>query len=87
MRISFCHGQMPNASGFGHGMCQKRATLASGRFFLDQPREEGEMVVLDEDQRGFLAGDLLQQGLRELLVHLLVLQIQSSRRNDRAGYG
>ena len=27
-------GQMSNASGFGHGMCQKIATLASGLFSL-----------------------------------------------------
>ena len=33
-RISWCHGQMPYASGFGHGMCQKMATFASGRFSL-----------------------------------------------------
>ena len=26
---SRCHGQMPNASGFGQGMCQKIATRAS----------------------------------------------------------
>ena len=32
--ISWRHGQMPYASGFGHGMCQKMATFASGRFSL-----------------------------------------------------
>ena len=26
-----CQGQMPKASKFGHGMCQKIATRASGR--------------------------------------------------------
>ncbi len=30
-RISSCHGQIPNASKFGHGMCQKSAIRASGR--------------------------------------------------------
>ena len=33
-RISVCQGQMPNASALGHGMCQKSATWASGRFSL-----------------------------------------------------
>ena len=31
---SGCQGQMPKASKFGHGMCQKIATRASGRSAL-----------------------------------------------------
>ena len=32
--MSLCHGQMPKASGFGHGMCQNSDTRASGRAVL-----------------------------------------------------
>ena len=46
-----CHGQMPNASGFGHGMCQKTPTCASGRACLDHARQQREVIVLHEHDR------------------------------------
>ena len=50
-QLARCHGQMPNASGFGHGMCQKVTTVASGRRSLEQPRQQREVVVLHEHDR------------------------------------
>jgi hypothetical protein len=34
VRISRCQGQIPNDSGLGQGMCQNKATLASGFSFF-----------------------------------------------------
>ena len=45
-----CHGQMPNASGFGHGICQKIATRASGRAALIKLRQQREVIVLHKHQ-------------------------------------
>ena len=45
-----CQGQMRKASGLGQGMCQKIATRASGRAVLDQPRQQSEVIILDQHE-------------------------------------
>jgi hypothetical protein len=43
------HGQMPNRSAFGHGMCQKVMIVASGSRSRIIRGSEREVVVLHED--------------------------------------
>ncbi len=40
---------------------------------LDQPRQQREVIVLDQDQRFFHVGDFLQHGLGEFFVHALII--------------
>ena len=63
-RISLRHGQMPNASGFGHGMCQKVRMVARGSLLANHRGQQGEVVVLDQDDR-ILAVRFGHHGIRE----------------------
>ena len=55
---------MRNASRCGHGMCQKWLMIASGRRVLQNSREQGEVVVLDQHDGG-RPFDLLEDGFGE----------------------
>ena len=71
-RISRRHGQMPNDSGFGHGMCQNVRMVAFGQFRADHRGQQGEVVILHQHHRVFAAG-LGHHGIGEALVHRAVL--------------
>ena len=45
------HGQMPNDSGFGHGMCQKVMIVAPGKRSRIMRRQECEVIILDQNHR------------------------------------
>jgi hypothetical protein len=88
---SRCHGQIPNDSGFGHGMCQNSATRASGRASFNKARKEREVIVLRHHHRLLEGLDLLQRRARELLVGAAVVQpVLGPERSDacaRCGTG
>ncbi len=71
-RISAAWGQTRNASRFGQGMCQNWADHDVGPLLPDHPRQEREVVVLDEDEPGLVL-ELLEHGLGEPGVDPLIV--------------
>ena len=58
---------MPNASGFGQGMCQNVMIVASGSALADHARQQGEVVVLHQHDR-VVGARLLDHGVGEAAV-------------------
>ena len=71
-RISRRHGQMPNDSGLGQGMCQKVRMVARGSLLADHRRQQREVVVLHQHDR-VLAARLGHDGVGEALVDVAVV--------------
>ena len=76
-RISRRHGQMPNDSGLGQGMCQNVRMVAFGSFSRTIARQQREVVVLHQHDRVVAArlghhrvGEALVDGLVGLPVRL-----------------
>ena len=68
---SLRHGQMPNDSGFGHGMCQKVRIVARGSCARTIAGSKREVVVLHQHDRVF-AARLGDHRVGEALVDRLV---------------
>ena len=49
--ISSRQGQMPKVSALGQGMCQKVMIVASRQALAHHPRQQREVVVLDQHDR------------------------------------
>ena len=71
-RISRRHGQMPNDSGFGQGMCQNVRMVARGSLLADHRRQQREVVVLHQHDR-VLAARLGDHRIGEALVDVAVV--------------
>jgi hypothetical protein len=72
-RISLCQGQIPKDSGLGQGDMPEQGHPRIGPFFFDHPREEGKVIILDENPRVQAALQLFQGRLGEFPVHRFIL--------------